>query len=801
MMIRKLVILTAAAALVACQGPAGKDGSNGAMGETGDQGETGIAGDSGNDGSDLAAPEAAIAAVAPNVLLAGRSTTIRVVGYFTEWDETTTVNFSDSDGNALDSVQAETVSVSPVGLVVTVTVAADTALGAVAMNIVDGDNTLTYAPEGAQVVVAATAVSSQRELRAGEDFDIMLEVAEYMRNPSLNSENCVAMANVQMARYSQYKFNVIGHIQAASALGDCSLSLVQDAETDDEWVSGAIVSVVAPDVITFNEGTLSGELTAERSERIIAISAAAGDVVSVRHTVDADNGLDGTGSTISVFLEGNLEPMAVHHGGDSWLEVANVEARELLFVISESLDEGDDPVSFNLTTIVPNTTMTALQDGATQAQRLPANGDGVVEAGRASWYTITNEASVWATIGLAASNEDALQSGMVLFVNDTPIAIGTTEWAGVLPAGVTVLKVLDRDYDAEDGVLEFALELGRTVLLDLDENGAANGTLTNGNNAMILVDAAAGQVTHVRASREGDDAQPNVSAIWRGASEAVATGVGGVDVPSIEGGALVLSISLEGDLGEGVAFTINVTNSEPMALDLAGTDGSAPENGGQWFVGGSYGNLNLALTPGTADHLQTGLSVYSATGAELAAVQANEVSVDALMGGFFVKVSDGEFVADQDQTFSLAGSITDPAIDGCRDISTPLSTDANEDMAWSVQGDFTDAPPMGYRDHKIVRHMLTISEPAILDTYLDTAFDSRLVVLHGCITTSWYGGPTLVAHNDDGRDWNGNSLGTDGGINNVTLPQGQYIIGVSTYSNWNTDGGDFTLHYRLRSPE
>lgn len=801
MMIRKLVILTAAAALVACQGPAGKDGINGAAGEVGDLGETGIAGGNGSDGSDLAAPEAAVAAVSPNVLLAGRSTTIRVVGYFTEWSETTTVNFSDSEGNPLDSVQSETISVSPVGLVVTVTVAADTALGAVAMNIVNGDNTLTYAPEGAQVVVAATAVSDQRELRAGEDFDIMLEVSEYMRGPILNTENCVAMFDVEMARYSQYKFNLRGSIHPASALGDCALSLVQDAETDDEWVSAGIVTITAPDVITFNEGSLSGELTAERPYRTIAISAAAGDVVSVRHTSDTDNGLDGTGSDIYVFLEGNLEEIGYLDGGSgSWLEVANVEARELLFVVVEELEEGDEAVSFNLTAIVPNTAMTALQDGATQTQRLPANGDGVVEAGRASWYTITNDAAVWATIGLAATNEDALQSGMVLFVDDMLVAMGTTEWAGVLPAGVTVLKVLDRNHDAEDGVLEFALELGRTVLLDLDENGAASGTLTTGNNAMILVNAEAGQVTHVSANSEGNEAQPSVSAIWRGAAEAVATGVGGVDVPSIEGGALILSVSLDGDLGEGAAFTVNVTSSEPMALDLAGTDGSAPENGGQWFVGGSYGNLNLALTPGTADHLQTGLSVYSATGAELAAVQANEVSVDALMGGFFVKVSDGEFVADQDQTFSLAGSITDPAIDACRNESTPLSTEANEDMTWSVEGDFTNARSVGFSRYNLVPYILTISEPTILDTYLDSDFDSRLVVLHGCTTTSFGGGENLVAHNDDGNDWNDNDLGADGGINDALLPAGQYIVGVATYSSW-SDGGPYTLHYRLRSPE
>ena len=44
------------------------------------QGDQGVTGDNGADGQDLAAPEAAIASVAPNALLVGRTTTLRIVG-------------------------------------------------------------------------------------------------------------------------------------------------------------------------------------------------------------------------------------------------------------------------------------------------------------------------------------------------------------------------------------------------------------------------------------------------------------------------------------------------------------------------------------------------------------------------------------------------------------------------------------------------------------------------------------------------------------------------------------------------
>ena len=127
---RKLLILLTAVALTACQGPAGENGVDGIAGDQGDQGDQGLVGETGAAGQDLAAPGAAIAAVAPNALLVGRTTTLRVVGYFTNWDETTTVSFTDGDDNAIEGVEATAVAVSPVGLVVTVTVAESAALGA-----------------------------------------------------------------------------------------------------------------------------------------------------------------------------------------------------------------------------------------------------------------------------------------------------------------------------------------------------------------------------------------------------------------------------------------------------------------------------------------------------------------------------------------------------------------------------------------------------------------------------------------------------------------------------------------------
>ena len=60
--------------------------------------------------------------------------------------------------------------------------------------------------------------------------------------------------------------------------------------------------------------------------------------------------------------------------------------------------------------------MTALQDGATQGQRLPANEDPANEAGRAAF---TNENQVFASITVAPDNADTLQSNFVVYHNDS----------------------------------------------------------------------------------------------------------------------------------------------------------------------------------------------------------------------------------------------------------------------------------------------------------------------------------------------------------------------------------------------
>jgi hypothetical protein len=125
--------------------------------------------------------------------------------------------------------------------------------------VITGDNAQAYMPEGAEVAVTATATSSQTELRAGDQFDILLETAEYMSSPTLNADNCEGVLSAQMSRYSQHKFRVTGLMHPAMNLGDCAMALVQDAETDDEWTSAVVVTITAPDVITFNEGVTSGE--------------------------------------------------------------------------------------------------------------------------------------------------------------------------------------------------------------------------------------------------------------------------------------------------------------------------------------------------------------------------------------------------------------------------------------------------------------------------------------------------------------------------------------------------------------
>ena len=74
----------------------------------------------------------------------------------------------------------------------------------------------------------------------------------------------------------------------------------------------------------------------------------------------------------------------MYEGGDRWLEVASVEAASCWSSSkTPSLKKATIRSPLNLTQITPNTTMTALQDGATQDQRFPVNDANVNEAGAA----------------------------------------------------------------------------------------------------------------------------------------------------------------------------------------------------------------------------------------------------------------------------------------------------------------------------------------------------------------------------------------------------------------------------------
>jgi hypothetical protein len=797
---RKLLILLTAAALTACVGPAGKEGVAGLVGAAGDTGGQGIIGDNGTDGQDLAAPEAAIASVAPNALLVGRATTLRVVGYFTQWDETTTVSATDADGNAIAGVEVATVVVSPVGLVVTATVAADAALGALQLHVATGDSSVTYAPAGASVSIAATAVSNQTELRAGELFDILLEAAEYMRNPSVNAENCLGMDGV-LTRYSQYKFRLAGFMHPAASLGDCAISLVQDADTDDTWSSAAVVSITAPDVVTFNEGVVAGELTPERNFRVISINVGAGEVVSVRHTIDEDNGLDGTGSPMWFFIEGNTTPVAGHDGGNSWLEVGSVEARELLLVTQDAnLSEGDDNAPFNLTILTPNTTMTALQDGATQDQRLPQNGDGANEAGRSSWYSFTNEGPVWASLHLAPADAGVLQPRMALIANDEVLAAGEDTWEGILPAGVVLLRVWDGTADEQDGVLSFAIQLARTTLQQVDENGAGTGTLRTGTVNSFLIDVPEGRVASFTATRQ-DGADVSVTATWSDGDEAIATGTNHIAVPSASGGRLVVNLSADGDLGEGAAYTASFVAIEPAALDFEnGNAGNAPENGAAWFVGtletAAIGTLNL--TPGTADHLQAVMGLYADDGA--AVIRSVLPPLRTLLedGTFFLSVADAEFVAEQDQSFTLTAELNTNPIDVACFQMASLDVGDTERGEFVIEGDVARSgdfyPANTARDTVMA---ITLENPATIDMYTVAGWDTVLYVHEAC-GEDW--GDRLGV-NDDGDDWDGNELPDyNSGLHNLSLPAGTTYIIVTAYSRWSSVG-PFALRYRLRDAQ
>jgi hypothetical protein len=790
---RKMLTLLAVGAITACQGPAGTDGVAGADGETGIQGEQGVAGETGTDGQDLAAPGAAIASVAPNALLAGRTTDMRIVGYFTQWDDTTVVRLTDTEDADIEGVEVSTVVVSPVGLVVTATVGADVALGNVKLHVITGDNAQAYMPEGAEVAVTATATSSQTELRAGDQFDILLETAEYMSSPTLNADNCEGVLSAQMSRYSQHKFRVTGLMHPAMNLGDCAMALVQDAETDDEWTSAVVITITAPDVITFNEGVTSGELTYERQFRVVSVNAAAGEIVSLRHTVDEANNLDGTGPTMAVFVTGNTGALWQHDGDDSWFEVPSMVERELLFVVAATMDEGDDPVAFNLTQITPNTTMTVLQDGATQDQRLPANEAGANEAGRGSWYTFSNEGSVFASVTIAPENEDALQSRFALLHNDAVIDTGATSWEGVLPAGDIVLAVLDDEQAEDDGILSFAVELERSALNLTDENGAGTATVITGEDTNFLVDVPAGQVLHFTASTN-ENATVAISGTWVGGNAPIIRGDNMIWLPSAGDNQLLVSLSMEGDLGEGVTVSVQATLHEAAAFSLVEENaGEAVENTGAWFMGTLEEDtlLTVTLTPGTAEHMQPGLTFYGADGGSLASSETASLRQVISAGTFFVHVSDREFVAEEDQSFTANALVQSPGLLVCLN-SPVMSTGENGVGDFEIQGNTVGSEvavqPLYGNSSPIQVYSLTVTADTQVSINMEAAWDTKLWVVDDC-NAERYG--DWVAYNDD--DYRGANAYDSAVSFNMAANTTVFVIA----GGFGTSSGAYTLQYSL----
>jgi hypothetical protein len=791
---RPFIVLLSAVALTACQGPQGEAGAPGANGELGGQGDQGTDGQNGTDGQDLAAPEAAIASVAPNALLAGRTTTMRIVGYFTQWGDSTTVRITDNDDADLVGVEVTTVVVSPVGLVVTATVAEDTALGNVKLHIVTGDNMLQYAPAGAEVVVAATATAAQSEWRAADDFETLVETAEFMAAPTVDAENCLGVRNVTIARYSQHKFRLTGNVHAAATTGECSIKLVQDADTDDVWMSAFNATITAPSVTTFTDGRATGELSTERGFSIIAVPVEAGKVLSVRHAVNDNNNLDGTGPSIGAWVEGNLDAIATTDGQSGWLEVASVEAREILLIVASG-NVPEEGITYVLTMLAP-TDMVALQAGALQGQRLPANTNGANEEGRASWYSISNEGNAWATLTLGVTDENVLQGRMAVMQNDVLLGAGASGWSGLIEAGSAVVRVWDTETDANDGVLEFALEYNANTINAVDENGAGSGTLQTDATDLYLVETAENSVTSLTVTSETD---VTISATWVGQNEAIATGTGMIEVPAVAAGSLIFRLSATGDLGDGAAYSVQINSAEAAAFDMqAGATGSAPESGSAWFLAtieqGQGAISTLTVTAGTAEHLQSNLALYSPTGAPIISGETEVVALT--LESFFIAVRDTTFVAEQDQSFTLAISANNNPIDvAC--YSTPnMDVGETERGVFQISGN-TRLAGDAYNPPSAADEVLaiTLENPATIDMYTTATWDTMLYVHPSC-GQDW---GNRMAYNDDGRNWDGQVGGPNrwtSAINGLELPAGTSYIIVTAYSR--TANGAYTLHYRLR---
>jgi hypothetical protein len=801
MVANRFMSVLALGALVACQGPQGEVGANGPAGVAGEKGESGVDGQNGNDGQDLATPAASIAAVFPDTLHVGRSNTVRIIGYFTNFSSETTVDFG--DGITIDSV----VAANNVGLVVSVTVADDAATGARNITVTSGDEVVSYGKDGAQLWVAPTMTVTPAELVAGAPFDVIVQTtAEQLLSPTLDTENCAAVSVDNTERVSASRFRVQGDVHVASALGACSFRLVQDADTDYTVVAGGDVTITAPVTTGFDEnGQATANVVPDAPVAYVLFSAEAGSVVAFRHltTEDENDAHDGTGPSFTVYEEGSIEAIVSHDGSDRWVEIYNAEARTLLIAVDGGANIGDEGIDFTL--LADAFQLGTLNVGEpTQGAILPP------ELGRGAWYALNLEGASMTDLTVVATEELDLQPWVKLWVGGEIVIDAADGFTGVvLPAGPSVIRIGDSEAGEDDFNFGFTANLTVAPVGTFDENGQSTGTLTaDATTAVFLAELEAGMVTSIAVS--GAETL-TVRAAWLADADTTVTTSNPAVVPSAAGGSLLLFVSNDGEVIDDIAVTLQTTVVEPAAysFDEANAGSAEPT---AWFMGTveDASAYLFEVTAGNVEHLQTEMALYNGGGFLQAGASASSV-VGGIDGTFFISVGDSDVQADEDQSFTLAQSVLSATEAKCA-LATAIDVAGWADGdVFTLEGDTTDSGnnfegSCGGSSNEDI-YSVTVAGPAVLDTNVG-GYDTKMWVRTACldadseltvVTLDWQGNPEEGATcNDDGQDFDENDMGFGSGINGIELPgAGTYFIFVDGYDD---SVGPYTLNVRLRTP-
>jgi hypothetical protein len=202
--------------------------------------------------------------------------------------------------------------------------------------------------------------------------------------------------------------------------------------------------------------------------------------------------------------------------------------------------------------------------------------------------------------------------------------------------------------------------------------------------------------------------------------------------------------------------------------------------------------LTVTLTPGTAEHMQPGLTFYAANGAMLATSETASLRQLISAGAFFVHVSDREFVAQQDQTFTASALLQSPGLLVCLD-APAMGTGENGVGSFEIQGNTQGSEvsitPLWGNFGPIQVYSLTVTAATQVSINMEAAWDTKLWVVDDC-NAERYG--DWVAYNDD--DYSAPNSYDSAVRFNMAANTTVFVIA----GGFSTNSGPYTLQYSLQ---